>query len=179
MGTATAAERYQVTPDMITFAKGVTNGVIPMGGVIASKTIYDAFAPEERLASRTLSRLHLFRTSCCGGGRVGDLKCLPRRKTLRARQADREMAGGCGAQTEGRALRRRHPQFGRGSRHRHRTRAGRARQARPRSHPPRLLRRKYCAARGRRHDCFRPRSHSRTEPHRTAGERRRTRARAA
>jgi beta-alanine--pyruvate transaminase len=44
MGTATAAERYGVTPDMITFAKGVTNGVIPMGGVIASKTIYDAFA---------------------------------------------------------------------------------------------------------------------------------------
>jgi beta-alanine--pyruvate transaminase len=43
MGAATAAERYQVTPDMITFAKGVTNGVIPMGGVIASKTIYDAF----------------------------------------------------------------------------------------------------------------------------------------
>ena len=43
MGHATAAERYQVTPDMITFAKGVTNGVIPMGGVIASKKIYDAF----------------------------------------------------------------------------------------------------------------------------------------
>ena len=44
MGHATAAERYQVTPDMITFAKGVTNGVIPMGGVIASKQIHDAFA---------------------------------------------------------------------------------------------------------------------------------------
>lgn len=44
MGTATAAERYKVVPDMITFAKGVTNGVIPMGGVIASKTIHDAFA---------------------------------------------------------------------------------------------------------------------------------------
>ena len=44
MGTPTAAERYAVTPDMITFAKGITNGVIPMGGVIASKTIYDAFA---------------------------------------------------------------------------------------------------------------------------------------
>ncbi|MDZ4739096.1 MAG: aspartate aminotransferase family protein [Alphaproteobacteria bacterium] len=43
MGTATAAERYNVTPDMITFAKGVTNGVIPMGGVIASKSIYDTF----------------------------------------------------------------------------------------------------------------------------------------
>ena len=44
MGHATAAERYQVTPDMITFAKGITNGAIPMGGVIASKTIHDAFA---------------------------------------------------------------------------------------------------------------------------------------
>ncbi|MBL9096971.1 MAG: aspartate aminotransferase family protein [Alphaproteobacteria bacterium] len=47
MGTATAAERYQVTPDMITFAKGVTNGAIPMGGVIASKAIYDAFAQKD------------------------------------------------------------------------------------------------------------------------------------
>lgn len=44
MGAATAAERYQVKPDMITFAKGITNGAIPMGGVIASTAIYDAFA---------------------------------------------------------------------------------------------------------------------------------------
>jgi beta-alanine--pyruvate transaminase len=47
MGTATAAERYKVTPDMITFAKGVTNGAIPMGGVIATKTIYDAFSQKD------------------------------------------------------------------------------------------------------------------------------------
>jgi beta-alanine--pyruvate transaminase len=47
MGTPTAAERYAVTPDMITFAKGVTNGAIPMGGVIASKAIYDAFAHKD------------------------------------------------------------------------------------------------------------------------------------
>jgi beta-alanine--pyruvate transaminase len=47
MGSATAAERYGVTPDMITFAKGVTNGAIPMGGVIASKAIYDAFAHKD------------------------------------------------------------------------------------------------------------------------------------
>jgi beta-alanine--pyruvate transaminase len=44
MGYTTAAERYGVTPDMITFAKGITNGAIPMGGVIASNAIYDAFA---------------------------------------------------------------------------------------------------------------------------------------
>lgn len=47
MGTATAAERYNVTPDMITMAKGLTNGAIPMGGVIASAAIYDAFAQKD------------------------------------------------------------------------------------------------------------------------------------
>ena len=43
MGTAFAAQRFGVTPDLLTFAKGVTNGVIPMGGVIASDAIYDTF----------------------------------------------------------------------------------------------------------------------------------------
>jgi beta-alanine--pyruvate transaminase len=43
MGAPTAAERYGVSPDMITFAKGITNGVIPMGGVITTNAIYDAF----------------------------------------------------------------------------------------------------------------------------------------
>ena len=43
LGFATAAERYGVVPDMITFAKGVTSGAIPMGGVIVRKHVYDAF----------------------------------------------------------------------------------------------------------------------------------------
>ena len=43
LGCAFAAERYGVTPDMITFAKGITSGTAPMGGVIASDKIYDAF----------------------------------------------------------------------------------------------------------------------------------------
>ena len=34
LGHAFAAERYGVVPDMITFAKGVTSGSVPMGGVI-------------------------------------------------------------------------------------------------------------------------------------------------
>ena len=34
LGHAFAAERYGVLPDMITFAKGVTNGAAPMGGVL-------------------------------------------------------------------------------------------------------------------------------------------------
>ena len=43
LGYAFAAERYGVLPDMITFAKGVTNGAAPMGGVIVRDTIHDAF----------------------------------------------------------------------------------------------------------------------------------------
>ena len=43
LGHAFAAERYGVMPDMITFAKGITSGTVPMGGVIVRKGIYDAF----------------------------------------------------------------------------------------------------------------------------------------
>lgn len=43
LGHAFASERYGVTPDMIVFAKGVTNGAVPMGGVIVSEKIHDAF----------------------------------------------------------------------------------------------------------------------------------------
>ncbi len=41
LGKAFAAERYGVTPDLLNFAKGVTSGMVPMGGVIARKHIYD------------------------------------------------------------------------------------------------------------------------------------------
>jgi beta-alanine--pyruvate transaminase len=43
LGFAFAAERYGVVPDMITFAKGVNSGTVPMGGVIIRKGIHDAF----------------------------------------------------------------------------------------------------------------------------------------
>ena len=43
LGHAFAAERYGVVPDMITFAKGVTAGAVPMGGVLVRKGIHDAF----------------------------------------------------------------------------------------------------------------------------------------
>jgi beta-alanine--pyruvate transaminase len=50
MGTNFAADFYDVVPDMLNFAKCVTNGVIPLGGVICSDRIYNAMmktdAPE-------------------------------------------------------------------------------------------------------------------------------------
>jgi beta-alanine--pyruvate transaminase len=43
LGTGFATEYFGVTPDLITFAKGVTNGTVPMGGVMVRKGIYDTF----------------------------------------------------------------------------------------------------------------------------------------
>ena len=41
VGAATAAERFGVTPDAITFAKGVNNGMVPMGGVVVRQDVHD------------------------------------------------------------------------------------------------------------------------------------------
>jgi beta-alanine--pyruvate transaminase len=46
LGHAFAAERYGVTPDLLTFAKGVTSGTVPMGGVIARKHVHDVVEGE-------------------------------------------------------------------------------------------------------------------------------------
>jgi beta-alanine--pyruvate transaminase len=43
LGHATAAERFGVTPDILTFAKGITSGTVPLGGAIVRKHIYEAF----------------------------------------------------------------------------------------------------------------------------------------
>jgi beta-alanine--pyruvate transaminase len=43
LGASFATELFGVVPDMVCFAKGVTNGCVPMGGVVVKKHIYDAF----------------------------------------------------------------------------------------------------------------------------------------
>ena len=43
LGTPFAADYFGVVPDIMTTAKGVTNGVIPMGAVFVKKEIHDAF----------------------------------------------------------------------------------------------------------------------------------------
>ena len=42
-GNAFAAQTFGVTPDLMTVAKGLTNGCVPMGAVFASDKIHDAF----------------------------------------------------------------------------------------------------------------------------------------
>ncbi len=43
LGRSFAADYFGVTPDLITTAKGLTNGVIPMGAVLVRDHVYDAF----------------------------------------------------------------------------------------------------------------------------------------
>jgi beta-alanine--pyruvate transaminase len=43
VGAPFGAQRFGVTPDMIVCAKGITNGIIPMGAVLVRQEIHDAF----------------------------------------------------------------------------------------------------------------------------------------
>jgi beta-alanine--pyruvate transaminase len=97
LGYAFAAERYGVLPDMITFAKGVTSGAAPMGGVIARDPIYETFmrGPEhviELFHGYTYSAHPL---ACAAGLATLDLyrdeKLFERAKKLEPRFADAAM----------------------------------------------------------------------------------------
>jgi beta-alanine--pyruvate transaminase len=48
LGASCAAERFNVVPDMITTAKGITNATIPMGAVLVSDAIYQLFMERSR-----------------------------------------------------------------------------------------------------------------------------------
>ncbi len=43
IGEAFAAQRWGVTPDILTSAKGLTNGAVPMGAVFVHEALFDAF----------------------------------------------------------------------------------------------------------------------------------------
>jgi beta-alanine--pyruvate transaminase len=43
LGTPFAADYFGVTPDIMVTAKGLTNGTIPMGAVLVTSEIHDAF----------------------------------------------------------------------------------------------------------------------------------------
>jgi beta-alanine--pyruvate transaminase len=43
LGSPFAIDRFGVVPDMLTLAKGITNATVPMGAVVASNEVHDAF----------------------------------------------------------------------------------------------------------------------------------------
>ncbi|HXQ52275.1 MAG TPA: aspartate aminotransferase family protein [Stellaceae bacterium] len=50
LGASFASERFAIVPDMVTCAKGLTNGTVPMAGVGVRKFIYDAFMTGPEMA---------------------------------------------------------------------------------------------------------------------------------
>lgn len=51
VGEAFAARRFGVTPDLMTMAKGLTNGAVPMGAVAVRREIHDAFMGDDTKGS--------------------------------------------------------------------------------------------------------------------------------
>ncbi len=47
LGTWWAADRYGVTPDLITFAKGATSGYLPLGGVLLRRQVLDVLEADD------------------------------------------------------------------------------------------------------------------------------------
>ncbi len=89
-GAAFAAEKYGVLPDMITCAKGLTNGVIPMGAVLTTGGDPRRLHVRAGASDRALPRLYLLGQPDRGGGGAGDARDLCRGGAVRA-------GGGAGA----------------------------------------------------------------------------------
>ena len=56
VGARTASERFGVTPDLLTFAKSVTSGTMPMGGVAVRRDIAQTFL--DAAAANTIDFFH-------------------------------------------------------------------------------------------------------------------------
>jgi beta-alanine--pyruvate transaminase len=54
LGACTATQALGVTPDIITMAKGLTNGAVPMGATLVTQAVYDAFMAHPRGAPEFL-----------------------------------------------------------------------------------------------------------------------------
>lgn len=62
-----ASERFGLSPDMITFAKGVTSGYLPLGGVVASGRVAEPFWDEPGNMLRHGATYSAHATCCVAG----------------------------------------------------------------------------------------------------------------
>ena len=101
-------------PDLVTTAKGLTSGTVPMGAVMARKHVYDAIVHGSgagpREGDRAVPRLHLLGPppGLCRG--PGDARDLPRGAAVRAGQGAGALLGGAAARPARPPARDRHPQ---------------------------------------------------------------------
>ncbi|MFC4949645.1 aspartate aminotransferase family protein [Pseudonocardia sp. GCM10023141] len=98
-----AVDRWGVTPDLITFAKGVNSGYVPLGGVVISAAIAATFADRPFPGGLTYSGHPLACASAVASMQVFHDEDIPGR----ARRLGAEVIG-----PELRALQERHPSIG-------------------------------------------------------------------
>jgi len=94
LGNWYGIERFDVVPDMIIFAKGVTSGYLPLGGIMVSKAIKDAIdgvKPEDRWMHAYTYSGH---PTCCAVG-IKNIEIMERERLNdnAAKMGDRLFAG--------------------------------------------------------------------------------------
>ncbi len=151
LGYYFGAERYGYQPDIITFAKGVTSGYAPLGGMLVSDALMEpfssgtatflhgiTFAGHPVSAAVALANLDIFEKERPAGERPGERGRVPRHPGEALRPADRR--GGPG----GRLLLRH--RAGQGQGHPGDVRRRRVRAAAARVPVQRAVRRRACRA---------------------------------
>ncbi len=81
LGTWFGIERFGVEPDMITFAKGVTSGYLPVGGVIISERLAEPFWTEPGKAIFRHGPTYSGHATCCAAA-LANIDLLEREALL-------------------------------------------------------------------------------------------------
>ena len=87
LGSWYGCERFGIEPDLITFAKGVTSGYLPLGGVVASDRVAEPFWSTPGQALLRHGPTYAGHATCCAAGLANidilDQECLiPRGRDL-------------------------------------------------------------------------------------------------
>ncbi len=96
LGSAFAADYFGVMPDMITCAKGLTSGVIPMGAVLTTPGHPRRLHERPRAPDRALPRLYLLGLAHRFGRRSRHARDLPRGRPVRTCRRHVGLLGGRG-----------------------------------------------------------------------------------
>jgi len=92
LGTWFAADRFGVRPDMICFAKGVTSGYLPLGGVVVSGRVAEPFFERPGAMFRH-GPTYSAHPTCCAAA-MANLDIIEREHLLgRGRELEDEIAG--------------------------------------------------------------------------------------
>jgi len=101
LGTWFGIERFDVVPDMITFAKGVTSGYLPLAGVVVSERVAEPFWSEPGRQVFRHGPTYSGHATCCAAG-LANIEILERDGLLeRGRQLEGALLSALREQLEG------------------------------------------------------------------------------